>query len=65
MTCARLWAAPRRWLGTPEILGVGVVAPNDPLKPNPIAGLLDREEKEVVTVLGVEEEKREIEEVVP
>ena len=64
MACARLWAAPRRLPGTPEILALGVVAPNDPLKPIPIAGLLDREEKEVVTVVGVEEEEREIEELV-
>ena len=44
-------------------LALGVVEPNDPLKPSPIAGLLDREEKEVVTVVGVEDEEREREEV--
>ena len=56
--CTRFCAAPIRLAAgtsaadTPELV---VSAPKFEVYPNPIAGLLEREEKEVVVVVAVEE----------
>ena len=42
-------------IGPPDTLALGVGVANDELKPIPIAGLLDREEREEEVVVVVEE----------